>query len=156
MDLRPSPECEAFIRGWEKCYLTPYKDVAGKWTVGYGHLMQPTDPIEPITQDEADSLFHFDLQYTADGVEKLIPAQLTQCQFDALCAFSFNVGLGALATSTLRKRINGGYMDEAADQLLVWDKYRDSSGAYLVSSGLAKRRAAERAIFVACDYSGRP
>lgn len=154
---KPSALVEAFVKGWERCVLKPYLDSGYRWTVGWGHLMQPTDDRETtITQDEADALFHCDLQYAGDGVARLIFMPLTQFQYDGLVAFAFNVGLGNLAGSTLRKRVNGGYFDEAALQFCVWDKERDSSGAYVESKGLAKRRAAERAIFQLGDYSGRP
>ena len=153
--MTASPALEAFVKGWEQCRLTPYRDIAGKWTVGWGHLLQPSDPREPITQDEADELFHGDLLLKAEGVDLLFPEPLEQCQYDALCSFAFNVGLGALAGSTLRKRILGGYFDEAADQFLVWNKVR-VNGAYVESRGLTKRRAAERAMFINGDYSGRP
>ena len=153
---RPSSDCEAFVMAWEKCFLVPYRDLGGRWTVGYGHLLGVDEPREPITQEEAADLFYLDLQITAQGVARLIYLPLEQRQFDALCAFAFNVGLGNLAVSTLRKRVNGGYMDEAADQFLVWNKYKDSSGAYIESRGLRRRREAERALFANGDYSGRP
>lgn len=153
---RPSLACEEFIKAWEKCRLKPYRDQAGKWTAGWGHLMQLTDdPTTPITQAEADSLFHLDLLYIAEGVARLVLMPLRQYQFDALVCFAFNVGLGALATSTLRKRVNGGYFTEAADWFAPWNKCT-IDGVLTVSEGLTKRRAAERAIFVNADYAGRP
>lgn len=148
---------EAFIKGWEACSLTPYLDGAGRRTVGYGHLLLACDTAAPITQDEADSLFIVDSQYTAEGVSKLIYMPVLQYVFDALCSFAYNLGLGALAGSTLRKRVNGGYMDQAADQFMVWNKVRDpASGLFIESAGLTRRRMAERALFVLGDYSGRP
>ena len=154
--MTPSLALESFIKGWERCVLTPYRDSGGRYTVGIGHLMEVGDPRdEPITQEEADELFHGDLLLKAEGVDLLFPEPLEQCQYDALCSFAFNVGLGALAGSTLRKRILGGYLDEAADQFLVWNKVR-VNGAYVESRGLTKRRAAERAMFINGDYSGRP
>lgn len=148
---RPSSAIADFIKAWEKCVLRPYLDVGGRRTVGWGHLMQASDPDEPVSQDEADALFDGDLRYTAEGVARLIYMPLAQRQFDALCAFAYNVGLGNLAGSTLRKRINGGYFDEAGDEFLRWN----IAGGE-VNAGLAKRRAAERAIFLDGDYSGRP
>ena len=56
-----SNACIRFIKGFESCRLTPYRDEGGKWTVGWGHLMQDTDPRDPITQVEADALFETEL-----------------------------------------------------------------------------------------------
>jgi lysozyme len=152
-----SPACERFIQGWEKCRLTPYQDQAGNWTVGWGHLMQPGDPRVPITQDEADALFDHELLHTADGVGDLIALPLSQQQFDALVAFSYNCGVGAFASSTLRTAVNAADFASAADDFGAWNKVRDpATGLLVVSAGLTKRRAAERAIFVNGDYSGRP
>jgi len=156
---RASADCETFIKGWEKCRLTPYLDEGEKWTVGWGHLMAPTDDkTASITQAEADALFDFELLHFSDGVARLILMPLRQYQFDALVAFSYNCGLGSLATSTLRKRVNGGYFTEAAEWFAPWNKIEvpAGSGNFVVSVGLTKRRAAERATFVSADYSGRP
>lgn len=155
--IAPSGDCEAFIMGWERCRLAPYRDQGGRWTVGWGHLMQPTDPIEPITQDEADALFHFELLHTADGVGRLLGIPVSQQQFDALVAFSYNCGLGAFAASSLRQAINAVDLAAAAADFAPWNKVRDpDTGLLVVSQGLTRRRAAEREIFVNGDYSGRP
>lgn len=152
-----SPPLAAFTAGWEGCRLTPYQDGAGRFTVGFGHLLQPDDPHIAITQDEAEALFVTDLSYTADRVNLLIPEPLTQPQFDALVDFAFNLGCGALAGSTLRKRILSGYLDEVPDQLLRWNKrYDPASNDYVIDPGLAKRRAAERSMWLYSDYSRRP
>ncbi len=147
-----------FIRGWEACRLKPYLDQAGRWTVGWGHLMHEGDDTQaPITEAEADSLFETELMDTAQRLEALISVQLEQHQFDALLALSYNIGLGNFAMSTMRRCINAGDMDRAAAQFEVWCKVHDpGSGRLVPSAGLLRRRNAERAIFVASDYSGRP
>jgi len=150
--MEPSAELRQFVMAWEGCRLYPYIDQAGYGTVGFGHKLQPTDPRRSITQDEADALLDIDLLYASDGVDRLMcGAMVTQSQHDALCDFAFNVGLGNLAGSTLRKRVLGGSFDEAADEFLRWN-----IAGGVPNAGLTKRRAAERAIFCASDYSGRP
>lgn len=62
----------------------------------------------------------------------------------ALCAiadFSYNLGLGALRGSTLRKRINTGDMDAARSELAKWVR-----GGGRILPGLVIRRAAEAAL----------
>ena len=160
-----SPALRVFVEGWEQLRLVPYADEGGKRTIGFGHVMQQSDPDTPITVDEAAALLDTDLLYAADRVASLTtdPATgtsyhpLTQQQFDCLVDFAFNAGCGAFAGSTIRKRIIGGYLDEVPDLLLQWNKVYDApSNGYVVSAGLAKRRAAERAIWTFGDYSRRP
>ena len=67
---------------------------------------------------------------------------LTQHQFDALVSFAYNVGVNALRTSTLRRKLNAGLYDEAADQFLRWNR-----GGGRVLAGLTRRRKAERLLF---------
>lgn len=154
---RPSLALRDFVEAWEGVRLVPYRDGAGYWTIGCGHRMQDSDPRTPITQDECDALLDVDLRYFAEGVTKLIFMPIRQCQFDALIAFSFNVGLGALAGSTLRKRVNGGYFDQAGDEFLRWNIATNATtGRKEPSAGLTKRREAERAMFLFSDYSRRP
>ena len=154
---RPSPALRDWVEAWEGVRLTPYLDVAGYWTIGCGHRLQDSDPRTPITRADCDALLEVDLRYYADGVGNLIFMPIRQCQFDALTAFAMNCGLGALARSTLRKRVNGGYFDEAADEFLRWNIATDArTGVQGPNTGLTKRRAAERAMFKFADYSRRP
>jgi lysozyme len=76
-------------------------------------------------------------------VEKFIPVQLTQGQFDALVSFSFNVGLGTLQRSTLRQKVLRGDMEGAAQEFL---KYCMAGGKPL--KGLQNRRIDERVLFL--------
>lgn len=151
-----SPPLREFVQGWEKLRLVPYRDIAGNYTVGYGHLMHPDDDhTTPIDEDCAEALLDGDLMNAADAVNELVCVRLTQCQFDALTSFTFNLGAARLDISTLLKRINAGDYIDAGEQFLVWDKVR--AGRVLVPSiGLAKRRRAERAMFVDGNYEGRP
>jgi lysozyme len=154
-EARPSSELHDFTAAWEGSRLVPYQDGAGYWTIGRGHKMQPTDPHVAITLDEQDALFVGDLLYAADGVARLIFMPLPQCKFDALVDFAFHFGLGALAGSTLRKRVNGGYFDDAAAEFGKWNNER-VNGVLVPDPGLTKRCSADRAIFASADYTGRP
>lgn len=144
-----------FIIGWEGCELTPYRDSAGLWTVGVGHLLEQGAPLHPITQATADALFAADLLKIAGRVERLIFAEVEQHQLDALIDFAFNLGTNALAGSTLLKRVNAWRLNEAADEFLRWDKARVNGGLVRID-GLHKRRVAERQMFTLRDYTGRP
>lgn len=153
--MTPSSLIVAFIKGWESCRLTPYRDQAGKWTVGWGHLMHAKDNrTQTITQDEADALFDLELAATANAIsDMLVP--ISQPQFDAVLSLAYNIGIDAFAHSTLRRMLDTDNYDGAADQFPRWC-HITVNGTLQVSQGLLKRRQAERAIFVNGNYGGRP
>lgn len=134
----------ALIKSFEGLRLEKYKDAVGKWTIGYGHLILPNESFShAISEADADALLRHDLEMTESGVHKLVTVDLNQNQFDALVAFTFNLGAGNLQTSTLLKLLNQGEYAQAADQFLRWNK---AGGKVL--AGLTRRREAERALFL--------
>ena len=137
-----------FIKGFESCRLQPYRDEGGKWTVGWGSLMQPSDPHTPLTQDEADALFDTELMHFEGEVSALVPAELRQHEFDALVSFAYNCGHEALEKSTLLRCINAGDFARATCEFTKWTKVDGHD-----SLGLFKRRCAEQAMFLLADYS---
>ena len=152
--MNPSPALIEFLKGWESCRLKPYLDQAGKWTVGWGHLMQlGDDATKAITQAEADALFQTELMSLASLLCTLIKP--VQQHFDACLSLTYNIGLGAFQTSTLRKMLNAGDFMGAAAQFERWNKVT-INGVKQTSAGLTKRRKAERDIFISGNYGGRP
>lgn len=134
----------ALIKDFEGKELKKYQDVVGKWTIGYGHLILPSESFPvAISDKEAEALLRKDLATSEAGVNRWVNVMLTQNQFDALVSFTFNLGVGNLQTSTLLKLLNQGLMQEAADQFLRWNK----AGGKEVS-GLTRRRIAERDLFL--------
>jgi lysozyme len=61
--------------------------------------------------------------------------------FNALVDFCYNLGVGRLQTSTLRRVVNAGDWQGAKEQLMRWTR-----GGGRVLPGLVKRRAAECAL----------
>jgi lysozyme len=108
-----------------------------------------TYPLKPehdkAWSDEAvDLLFDADLLRFESGVLRMCPdSALSQGQFDALVAFAFNCGLGALQASTLRRLYNAGDVEGAANEFPKWNK-----GGGRVLPGLTRRRLAEQALFL--------
>jgi lysozyme len=134
--------------GSEGYKSTPYRCAAGKITVGYGHvigngLQLPDEWNRTLSLGEINELLRTDLARFERGVLRYCPVYLTQCQFDALVSFSFNLGLGVLQRSTLRQKINRGDAD-AAKVIL---KYNMAGGRIL--KGLIRRRQAEYRLFTA-------
>ena len=116
-----------------------YTDVAGFPTIGYGHRLQPGDSFPSgITEEVGQAILAIDVQAAEQAVNRLVHVTLTQGQFDALVDFTFNLGAGRLASSTLLRDLNLGQYDAAAQQLLVWDH-----AGGVKNAGLKARRQAE-------------
>ncbi len=116
---------------------------AGHPTIGYGHVIQHGETFdEPLSEEDCTALLVRDLPRYEGAVNRLIKAALNGNQFDALVSFTFNLGEGALAQSTLRRLINEGRIAEAGPQFDRWVFAGDRK-----LPGLVRRRAAERALF---------
>jgi lysozyme len=116
-----------------------YRDVAGFPTIGYGHLIKPTESFpDGIAEPQAAEILASDVQDAEQAVARLVKVALTQGQFDALVDFCFNLGAGRLAGSTLLRELNAGHHAAAAQQLFAWDH----AGGF-VNAGLKARRQAE-------------
>lgn len=132
-----------FIRNHEGLRLEAYPDPGtggDPWTIGYGHTGPEVKPGLVITKNQAEAWLQSDVQRAADSVGFLILAELTQGQFDALVSFTFNVGPSALASSTLRKRLNAG---EDPNVVISTEFPRWIKGGNGILEGLVKRRQAE-------------
>lgn len=139
----------ALIKAYEGCVLKTYMDAVGVPTIGYGHTGTEAYPGNEITKHEAESLLLEDLEIFERGVGNMVKVKLSQNQFDALVAWSFNLGLGSLRASTLLKRLNAGDYASAAQEMLRWDK---AGGKTL--TGLTKRRQAESNLFQGKPWTG--
>lgn len=138
--------CVRLVQEFEGCKLEAYPDpgTGGEpFTIGWGSTGPDIGPGTVWTQEEADARFLDDLTKFADGVDRLVRVPLTDNQFAALVSFAYNVGLGALAGSTLLRKLNAGDYQGAADQLPRWNK-----GGGRVLPGLVRRRARERELFL--------
>jgi lysozyme len=133
----------ALIKHYEGFRSKPYKCPAGRWTIGYGHLIGdglslPDNWNRHFTIEEINDLLKRDLVKFERGVLRYITVSINQYQFDALVSFSFNLGLGTLQRSQVRQKINRGDFKGAALRLL---KYNKAGG--IVLKGLTLRRQDE-------------
>ena len=128
-----------------------YLDATGYPTIGYGHrLVHPESYPEGITEAQALVILEWDVREAEQAVERLVKVPLTQGQLDALVDFTFNLGSGQLAASTLLQELNAGRYDVAAVQLLRWDH----AGKEVVA-GLQARREAEFRLWQGQDATER-
>jgi len=87
------------IKDFEGCKLAAYKDSVGIPTIGVGHVKGVKMGMK-ITQAQADKYLAEDLA-VAEKCLNSLGVTLKQNQFDALCSFIFNLGVGNFNSSTI-------------------------------------------------------
>jgi lysozyme len=133
----------ALIKSFESLRLTAYQDQRGVWTIAWGHTGPEVVKGLTCTTEQAENWFLEDTQFAVNGVNVSIDTNISQNQFDALVSFTYNVGVGSEAHSTLAKLVNAGDMAGAAAQFPLWDHVDGVANA-----GLLRRREAEQALFL--------
>lgn len=136
-------------RHFEGFSSVPYRCPAGVWTIGYGSTryadgrpVGPDDP--PIFGAEALALL------IGEILGRFAPGVLRQCpglavlmlkepgRMAAITDFAYNLGIGRLQTSTLRRAVNKGDWQWAQEELKKWVR-----GGGRILPGLVLRRKAE-------------
>jgi lysozyme len=145
--MKTSANGVGMIKRFEGLELEAYQDIAGIWTVGYGHTGPDVQPGMRISERDAEELLKQDLRPAEENVSRLVRVPLNQNEFDALISFVYNVGAGGFGKSTARRRLNSGDRIGAADALTWWNK-ATVAGVLREVTGLTRRRAAERALFL--------
>lgn len=131
------------VKEFEGFRGTAYKDMGGLPTVGYGHVIRQGEHFDHMTEAEATVLLCRDLEIAEACVEEAVDATLLQHQFDALCAFVFNIGCYNFKHSTMLRRLNRLDYVGASDEFPRWSLV---DGKRI--NGLLRRREAERALFL--------
>jgi lysozyme len=117
--MRASPAAVARLRELERLALRAYRDEGGKWTIGYGDTAD-VNPGDVIDETEAERRLSVRVDEFSAAVSKALKRPATQSQFDALFIFAYNVGVGALQTSTLLQLFNAGETARAAREFAKW------------------------------------
>jgi lysozyme len=136
------------IKSFEGLSLKPYKCSAGIATIGYGNTyyennvkVQMSDAV--ITKQRAEDLLKLNADRFAVKVSNIVHKPITQNQFNSLVSFAYNLGSGALASSTLLKLVNINPNDAMiAKEFLRWNK----AGGKPIQ-GLTNRRIKESALY---------
>jgi lysozyme len=135
----------ALCRRFEGFYANPYLCPAGVPTIGFGFTryldgtaVTLLDP--PMAREAAEDMLVALIERDyMPAVIRLCPELDTEGRLAAITDFAFNLGVNALRTSTLRRKIAAGaWDDEVPAQLRRWTR---ANGRVL--RGLVLRREAE-------------
>lgn len=151
MNLEIAAElCRRFEGFRSSVYLCP----AGVPTIGYGSTYYPGGrkvamSDTAIDEPTARAMLMQELLHTyAPGVLRQCPGLMALAmmtndwrKLNAIVDFAYNLGVGRLQTSTLRRKINAQDWDGAREQLMLWTR-----GGGRVLPGLVRRRQAEAAL----------
>ena len=150
-NMNISQEGLSLIKKFEGCKLESYKCAAGVWTIGFGSTSGVEEGME-ISQERADMLLLEDVKVFEEAVNNLVEVDLEQNQFDALVAWTFNLGSTNLKNSTLLKVLNDKNYEGVPEQIKRWNK-ATVDGERQVLEGLIRRREAESLLFTGEDWS---
>lgn len=122
----------------------PYKDIAGIWTVCAGITGSDVILGKTYTQRECDALLAKHIAIAKAEVDKRVNVEIPDTMRAAMYSFTYNAGTGAFRKSTMLKKINGGDLYGACDELWKWTYfYNPKTGKKEKSKGLKNRRAVE-------------
>ena len=144
--MKISLEGLSLIKKFEGCKVEEYKCSAGVWTIGYGHTTGVKEG-DVCTQEEAEKLLRGDIFKFEEYVQDSVKVDLDQSQFDALVAWTFNLGPGNLRSSTMLKKLNNGEYESVPFEMRRWNK---AGGKTL--DGLIRRRQAESLLFESKEW----
>ncbi|CAB4144223.1 COG3772 Phage-related lysozyme (muraminidase) [uncultured Caudovirales phage] len=143
-----SKNCINLIKLFEgykaKSYLCPASVV----TIGWGSTMY-TDGRkiklgDTINEQQAEELLMWELKNKSIALHGL---NINQNQFDSLLSFIYNLGIGAFAKSTLKKKILAEPNDPTIKaEFMKWNKAR-VGGQLMELKGLTRRRIAEAEMY---------
>lgn len=141
-------KCIELIKSFEGLFLKPYLCPASVATIGYGTIKYPngvkvklTDAA--ITEYQALDYLMFEINQKAKAIDPMLREDLKENQFAALISFAYNLGEGALRSSTLLKKVNANPLDESIKS--EFEKWVYADGKKL--PGLLRRRKAEAELY---------
>jgi lysozyme len=146
--MTASKNCINLIKLFEgykaKSYLCPASVV----TIGWGSTMY-TDGRkikigDTINEQQAEELLMWELKNKSIALHGL---NINQNQYDSLLSFIYNLGIGAFAKSTLKKKILANPNDPTIkSEFMKWNKAR-VGGQLMELKGLTRRRIAEAEMY---------
>ncbi len=147
-------EFEGYLRPLKDGGCIAYRCPAGVWTLGWGCTKGIKAGMTWTKQQAVEGLRR-ELAECEAAVTRLVTVPIHQHQFDALVSFAYNCGVGALGKSTILRKLNRGDVEGAASAFEMWNK-ATVNGKRVVLRGLARRRAAEKALFLTPPEDAEP
>jgi lysozyme len=147
-------EFEGYLRPLKDGGCIAYRCPAGVWTLGWG-CTKGIKPGMTWTKQQAVEGLRRELAECEAAVTRMVTAPIHQHQFDALVSFAYNCGIAALQKSTILRKLNRGDVEGAAAAFEMWNK-ATVNGKRVVLRGLARRRAAEKALFLTPPEEAEP
>ena len=132
------------IARFEGFSAVPYNDPPGsaKYSIGFGHQIQPGEVFTKITVEEGRALLAKDTANAQRVVKETITRALTPAQFDALTSLVYNIGEGAFKAGTIPAKVNAGNFAAVSDTMRQYIKSGGKTNPVLVA-----RRSAEASAF---------
>ena len=129
--MQPNDAGLNLIKTLEGLKLAAYLDVAGIWTIGYGHIADVVDGMF-ITADQAEEFLKGDLTATENYVTRAVGnARTTLNQFSAMVCLAYNIGVP----------IFGGFAPLAAQALIELTGSKLAPSYYLMATALVSLAA---------------
>ena len=140
------------IKKWEGFRAKAYNCPANHATIGFGTLLHfgpitPDDKKLVYTESLATEKLVIEVAKIESGLRSIIKVPVTQNQFNALCCWTYNLGLGAAKSSSWLRSLNAGKYSEVPRQLQLWSKAR-VNGVLVEVKGLVNRRKDEADLFI--------
>lgn len=113
---KPTAGAYDIIKKWEGFYSNAYQDSAGIWTIGYGTIQYRNGTKvkkgDTITMANALNELEYEVQQKTSGINKLLlGVSLNDNQYNAIVSLAYNIGLGAVGSSTLLKKVKANPAD---------------------------------------------
>ena len=147
INMNISNEGISLIKKFEGCELEAYYDAVNVLTIAYGRT-KGVKAGDTCTQEQADAWLEEELHEYGGYVNDAVKVDLEQNQFDALVAWTYNLGPTNLNKSSMLVEINNKNWDEVPHQIKRWNK---AGGKVL--EGLVRRREAESLLFEGKDWT---
>lgn len=141
--MKSSQRLKQMIMKFEGFCPNAVKCPAGVWTYGFGHTAGVKQGMS-ITRPEAEALLEKEIEEFEVLIRPLLAGvALNQNQYDAIVSFAYNVGVGALKSSTLLRKVKANPVDPLIrNEFLKWVY---AAGKKL--QGLVNRRTAEANLY---------
>lgn len=153
--MKSGPDCRDLVADVEGRSNVAYWDKWAKiWTIGIGHTGPEVVKGLVWSDQQIDEAFRFDIMEAELVVNNAVKTRLTQCMFDALVSFAFNVGPGKRGIkdgfvslksggpSTMLKLLNIGAFESVTREFVKWNR-----AGGMVVNGLTIRREKEAKLY---------